>query len=129
MEGKGRGRFCRMGFGEFLLSLLLMCGCLGSKLICENSRLNVNFPKVDSRCRSPSDFKFVLSRIYPKVPFVGEDDVETCGSRRLPIERKVVGAPGCYASISVGEENKTTAPRRAQTFVLNRLRPILSCLP
>lgn len=95
----------------------------------ECSRLNVNFPKVDNRCRSPGDFKFVLSRIYPKVPFVGEDDVETCGSRRLPIERKVVGTPGCYASISVGEENKTTAPRRAQAFVLNRLKPILSCLP
>ncbi|GIZ48575.1 hypothetical protein CKM354_001162900 [Cercospora kikuchii] len=91
--------------------------------------LNANFPKVDNRCRSPGDFKFVLSRIYPKVPFVGEDDVETCGSRRLPIERKVVGTPGCYASISVGEENKTTAPRRAQAFVLNRLKPILSCLP
>ncbi|KAM3414342.1 hypothetical protein BST61_g10989 [Cercospora zeina] len=91
--------------------------------------LNVNFPEVDDECQAPEDFKFVLSRIYPKVPFVGKDDVETCGSRTLPIERKVVGTAGCHVSISVGEENKTTAGPKAQAFVLERLRPFLSCLP
>ncbi|KAF2211342.1 hypothetical protein CERZMDRAFT_43394 [Cercospora zeae-maydis SCOH1-5] len=95
----------------------------------EGAWLNVNFPRVDDECQAPEDFKFVLSRIYPKAPFVGKDDVETCGSRTLPVERKVVNTAGCYVSISVGEENKTTAGPRAQAFVLERLRPFLSCLP
>ncbi len=75
------------------------------------------------------DFKFVLSRIYPAVPIISRDDVETCGSRRLPIERKVVGTEGCYASISVGKIDKSDAEADVQAVVLAKLEDILSCLP
>ncbi|KXT07937.1 hypothetical protein AC579_6062 [Pseudocercospora musae] len=91
--------------------------------------LNVNFPAVSETCKSAADFKFVLSRIYPKVPIVGAPDVETCGSEDLPTERTVVGTEGCYASISVGELNKTDAGEKEQAIVLERLKSILSCLP
>ena len=94
------------------------------------SRLNVNFPAVDTTsCKSVSDFKFVLSRIYPAFPIVSGDDVETCGSERLPTENKVIDTPGCYASISVGALDKTDADSEAQSAVLERLKSILSCLP
>ncbi|EME81301.1 uncharacterized protein MYCFIDRAFT_81372 [Pseudocercospora fijiensis CIRAD86] len=91
--------------------------------------LNVNFPAVSETCKSASDFKFVLSRIYPKVPIVGAPDVETCGSDELPTERTVVGTKGCYASISVGDLSKTDASAEDQAVVLEKLKPILSCLP
>ncbi|KAI5363893.1 Putative survival protein SurE [Septoria linicola] len=91
--------------------------------------LNVNFPSIKDGCSSLSDFKFVLSRIWPAVPIISRDDVELCGSRRLPVERVVVGTKGCYASISVGNIDKTDAEADAQAVVLTRLKPILSCLP
>ncbi|KXS94289.1 hypothetical protein AC578_6792 [Pseudocercospora eumusae] len=95
----------------------------------EDTWLNVNFPAVSETCKCAADFKFVLSRIYPKVPIVGAPDVETCGSDDLPTERTVVGTEGCYASISVGELNKTDAGEKEQAIVLEKLKSILSCLP
>ena len=77
-----------------------------------------------------SDFKFVLSRIYPAVPIFSGDDVETCGnSERLPTENAVIDTPGCYASISVGALNKFDADSDDQGAVLESLKSILSCLP
>lgn len=92
--------------------------------------LNVNYPTVSSTtCSSAARFKFVLSRINTATIFTG-DDVETCGSTRLPTESSVVGTSGCFASISVGvASNKLDASADDQATVLAKLQSILSCLP
>ena len=96
----------------------------------EDTWLNVNFPAVSDRCSQPSDFKFVLSRIYSSIPIITPPDVETCGLEgRLRSERTVHFTEGCYASISVGNLDKTDASREKQAVVLERLDGILSCLP
>ena len=93
--------------------------------------LNVNFPAVgESRCSSPSDFKFVLSRIHPATDDITPPDVKTCRSTRLPTETTVVSTAGCYVSISVGEANlKQDAAAAVQGVVLDKLKGILACLP
>lgn len=92
--------------------------------------LNVNFPAVSDRCTSTSSFKFVLSRIYPAIPPLTPDDVETCGGKRLPVERSVVkDTAGCFASISVGNTEKVDVSADVQAVVLEKLKGILSCLP
>lgn len=55
--------------------------------------------------------------------------METCGDDRLPLERKVVGEDGCYASVSVGDKNKIDADAAVQAVVLKKLSSILTCLP
>ncbi|PYH97153.1 acid phosphatase precursor [Aspergillus ellipticus CBS 707.79] len=92
--------------------------------------LNVNFGAVgDSSCTSADDFKFVLSRIFTAIPLITADDVETCGSSRLPTETKVVDTDGCYASISVGlASDKLDANATMQAVVLDKLSGILTCL-
>lgn len=92
--------------------------------------LNVNYPTVSSTtCSSAAQFKFVLSRINTATIFTG-DDVETCGSTRLPTESSVVGTSGCFASISVGvASSKSDASADDQATVLAKLQSILSCLP
>ncbi|KAG4424649.1 hypothetical protein IFR04_002182 [Cadophora malorum] len=102
----------------------------GKPYLPEGIWLNVNFPASSSTsCSSVSDFKFVLSRIFPAIPFFEPDDVETCGDDRLPLERKVVGEDGCYVSISVGDSNKLDADAAAQEVVLKKLGELLTCLP
>ncbi|EMC95773.1 hypothetical protein BAUCODRAFT_71287 [Baudoinia panamericana UAMH 10762] len=97
-----------------------------------NIWLNVNYPDVsDSICSSPSDFRFVLSRINNAVPYVTPKDVYTChNDGRLPTETEVVDTEGCYASISVGvATTKLDAGAADQQVVLDKLESILSCLP
>ena len=103
----------------------------GKPYLPSNVWLNVNYPPTGSGCRSLSDFKFVLSRIYPAIPLVTPDDVKTCDNDgRLPTESTVVGTDGCYASISVGHaNNKLDATAAEQKKVLSKLKSILSCLP
>lgn len=93
--------------------------------------LNVNFPEVsDSSCNNVQDFEFVLSRIFPAVPLVTPDDVETCGSKRLPIDIQVMATKGCYVSVSVGvASTKLDASADAQNVVLEKLGGLLTCLP
>lgn len=93
--------------------------------------LNVNYGAVsEDKCAKAEDFKFVLSRIHEPVPLVTGDDVETCGSKRLPAETKVVLTPGCYASVSVGVgSNKTDADAATQKVVLHKLGNLFTCLP
>lgn len=90
--------------------------------------LNVNFPKVsDSECSGKNEVKYVLSRIFDTLD---EDDVETCGSKKLPSETSVVHSDGCYASISVGlAETKKDANSTLQAEVLHKLGDLVSCLP
>lgn len=92
--------------------------------------LNVNFPASTSdSCSTAADFDFVLSRIFTAVPLLDPDDVETCGTDRLPTETTVIGTAGCYASISVGNSSKLDADAASQAVVLAKLSSILSCLP
>lgn len=102
----------------------------GKPYLPEGIFLNVNFPAVSDRCPSASSFKFVLSRIYPAIPPLTPDDVETCGGKRLPVERGVVkGTAGCFASISVGNTEKVDVGADVQAVVLEKLKGILTCLP
>ncbi|KAK2732578.1 5'/3' -nucleotidase family protein [Colletotrichum kahawae] len=100
----------------------------GAPYLPEKVWLNVNFPAVtDTACNNPDDFKWVLSRINS---ITLNPDVGTCGSSdRLPWENTVVGTAGCYISISVGDSDKSTAPKEKQQPVLDRLGSFLSCLP
>lgn len=93
-------------------------------------RLNVNFPTVSSTtCSSAADFKFVLSRINSASSGTAAD-VQTCGADRLPTETSVVDESGCYSSISVSDaDTKSDADAANQQIVLDKLAPILSCLP
>lgn len=106
----------------------------GAPYLPENTWLNVNFPAVNDECARASDFKFVLSRIRSSIPLIDPPDVDTCGlNGRLRSERTVFLTSlldgGCYASISVGDLDKSDGNREKQTAVLERLEPILSCLP
>lgn len=91
--------------------------------------LNVNFPKVsESECSDKGEVKYVLSRIFDTF---AEDDVETCGSKKLPSETSVVHSDdGCFASISVGlAETKKDADSTQQAEVLHKLGDLVTCLP
>ncbi|KAL4907867.1 hypothetical protein BDW74DRAFT_113130 [Aspergillus multicolor] len=100
----------------------------GTPYLPDDVWLNVNFPSVEG-CGSADEYSFVLSRIFTAVPLISGDDVETCGSTRLPTETNVVGTDGCYVSISVGAADKTDADATAQGSVLEKLGDLLSCLP
>ncbi|KAL2812711.1 sure-like protein [Aspergillus granulosus] len=103
----------------------------GAPYLPENIWLNVNFPAVDETCASADDFSFVLTRIFPALPLITADDVETCGSTRLPTETSVIYfTDGCYVSVSVGTaDDKTDADAEAQGVVLEKLGDLLTCLP
>lgn len=100
----------------------------GTPYLPEDVFLNVNFPSVDG-CSSADDFSFVLSRLFTAVPLITDDDVETCGSNRLPTESDVVDTDGCYVSISVGKSDKSDADATLQGDVLQKLGDFLTCLP
>jgi hypothetical protein len=97
--------------------------------------LNVNFPTVfNNRCRDPKSgysFNYILTRIEAGGVQPPELlDVEWCGTKRLPDELRVLKRRGCFATISVGSANDTsTADTERQALVLERLKPILTCLP
>ena len=89
--------------------------------------LNVNFAAVTpGSCDSAATFQFILTRIY-NIGIIGNIDIDTCGVKRLPDEKSVVGK-GCYASVSVGKaDTKLDASAKEQAVVLAKLKPILSC--
>lgn len=94
--------------------------------------LNVNFPKAGdgANCTNANQFQLVLSRILPAVPLITADDVDQCGSKRLPTESTVMGTSGCYVSISVGSaSSKTDSNATNQGIVRDRVAKYLSCLP
>ncbi|PYH49792.1 5'/3'-nucleotidase SurE [Aspergillus saccharolyticus JOP 1030-1] len=103
----------------------------GTPYLPDNVWLNVNFGAVTDgeSCTTADDFKFVLSRIHTAIPLITADDVETCGSTRLPTETTVVDTDGCYASVSVGvASDKLDADATVQAVVLDRLSSLLTCL-
>ncbi|KAF2154243.1 5'/3'-nucleotidase sure family protein [Myriangium duriaei CBS 260.36] len=100
----------------------------GTPYLPANVYLNVNLGAVSpSACTKASDFKFVLSRLYTAV--ASPDDVQTCGSKRLPTESTVMKAAGCYVSVSVANATNKRDAYSAQAPVLAKLGGLLSCLP
>lgn len=104
----------------------------GSPFLPEDTYLNVNFPKVeDNRCNSADKFKYILTRI--NTGLFSPEDAEWCGSTRLPWEADVILFRGanCYVSISPGDANDktTTNDVKKQEQIIEKLKPILSCLP
>jgi len=104
----------------------------GKPYLPANTFLNVNFPSVsETECNDPSQFKYIFTRVSTGV--FSARDAEWCGSTRLPWEADVILLRGsdCYVSISPGDaDDKTTVNDAAvQTEIINKLKPILSCLP
>ncbi|KAL1801600.1 hypothetical protein ACET3X_001942 [Alternaria dauci] len=104
----------------------------GKPYLPANTYLNVNFPSVsETRCNDPSKFKYIFTRI--NTGLLSARDANWCGSTRLPWEADVILIRGsdCYVTISPGDANdKTTINDAAvQTQIINKLKPILSCLP
>jgi broad specificity polyphosphatase/5'/3'-nucleotidase SurE len=104
----------------------------GKPYLPANSFLNVNFPAVsETKCSDPSQFKYILTRI--NTGLLSARDAEWCGSTRLPWEADVILIRGsdCYVTISPGDANDKTTMNDAavQTQIINKLKPILSCLP
>ncbi|THV02675.1 acid phosphatase [Dendrothele bispora CBS 962.96] len=92
-----------------------------------DTSINVNYPAIDD-CDSPDDFKFVLTRLLPNLG--QQDDVETCGTDRLPWELTTVARPGCFATVSVFDaRTKLDVNAATQQAVLDRVGSLLSCLP
>ncbi|KZT69448.1 sure-like protein [Daedalea quercina L-15889] len=80
------------------------------------------------RCPDPSAYRWVLARNLWN-PFA--EDVETCGSTRLPSEADVVEREeGCFASVSViSAVTKTDVDRATQAALMATLYGLhLSCL-
>ncbi|KAF1833768.1 sure-like protein [Decorospora gaudefroyi] len=102
----------------------------GKPYLPPNTFLNVNFPSV-SQCSDPSQFKYIFTRI--NLGLFSAADADWCGSTRLPTESSVIlfKGSGCYVTISPGDAtDKTTVNDAAvQTQIINKLKPILSCLP
>ena len=100
----------------------------------DNIWLNVNFPRIDDlTCnQAPRDFKYVLSRILDPADSEVDvlPDVEHCGSRRLPLEKKVIETEGCYVSITVAwADSKSDASADEQRDFRDMLGGALACLP
>lgn len=103
----------------------------GKPYLPDNTFLNVNFPAVsDTRCNKASDFEYIFTRI--NTGLLSSRDADWCGSTRLPWEADVIVLRGssCYVSISPGDaSDKTTVNDAAvQNQIINKLKPILSCL-
>lgn len=99
----------------------------GAPYLPRNVWLNVNFPEVEGRCTDASQFTWILTRINPG--FLSKDDVEHCGTRRLPTEEEVHRLGGCRISVSVGDAtDKSTASAAQQAVVLKKLEDMLDCL-
>lgn len=99
----------------------------GKPYLPEDVWLNVNFPTVEGACQDPSNFTWVLSRINEG--WFSEQDVEHCGTTRLPTKLSVILHGGCHVSISVGDAaDKTTAVADKQEIVRDKLSSMLRCL-
>jgi hypothetical protein len=87
--------------------------------------VNVNYPSTDN-CPTAGDMSWVFTRLLPAKS--GTVDVKTCGKDQLPEESTTVRS-GCYATISAF--NATTisdVDAKTQEFVLNKVKPLLTCL-
>lgn len=102
----------------------------GKPFLPANVFLNVNFPDVSAtKCSSASQFKYIFTRIYSGI--TSPPDADWCGTTRLPWEVTTVNKDGCYVTISPGDANDKTDVNdvAVQNQIINKLKPILSCLP
>lgn len=104
----------------------------GKPYLPANTFLNVNFPAVESgKCSNPLQFKYIFTRI--NTGLLSSRDANWCGSTRLPWEADVILFRGssCYVTISPGDANdkSTVNDAAVQQQIINKLKPILSCLP
>jgi 5'/3'-nucleotidase SurE len=100
----------------------------GAPYLPADTFLNVNFPNLSDRCKTVSDFKWVLTRVT--FGLFSPDDVHTCGRNKLPTEFEVGFRNDCFISVSVGDAaDKTTARADKQAVVLDKLKDVLTCLP
>lgn len=93
--------------------------------------VNVNFPATNSTaCNKVKDFDFVFTRILPASDATSED-ITICGNGgRLPDETTVLALPGCYCSVSVGDDvTKIDVSAAEQRVVYKNLKKILTCPP
>ncbi|KAF8891712.1 survival protein sure-like phosphatase/nucleotidase [Infundibulicybe gibba] len=91
--------------------------------------VNVNFSPVapPTNCSAPEDFSFIFTRLNASTT---DEDVFHCGTNHLPDEISVILTPGCFVTISaINATIKRDVDAGIQAHVLNRLRPIVSCLP
>jgi 5'/3'-nucleotidase SurE len=104
----------------------------GTPYLPANAFLNVNFPTVEEgRCDNINDYKYIFTRI--NTGLASSRDVDWCGSTRLPWETDVILLKGkeCYVTISPGDatDKSTFNDVAIQQQIINKLKPILSCLP
>jgi 5'/3'-nucleotidase SurE len=104
----------------------------GKPYLPANTFLNVNFPAVDAnKCNNANQFKYIFTRINTGV--FSPRDAKWCGSTRLPWEADVILLRGnsCYVTISPGDANDKTDVNdvAVQQQIIDKLKPILSCLP
>lgn len=104
----------------------------GKPYLPANTWLNINFPTVEEgTCDNANDFSYIFTRINSGL--LSKRDADWCGSTRLPWEADVILRKGssCYVTISPGDvEDKTTINDAAvQQQIIDKLKPILSCLP
>jgi 5'/3'-nucleotidase SurE len=95
----------------------------GKPYLPDNTFLNVNFPSVESnRCNTLSQFKYIFTRI--NTGLLSSRDANHCGSTLLR-------GSSCYVTISPGDANdkSTVNDAAVQQQIINKLQPILSCLP
>jgi len=88
--------------------------------------VNVNYPGTD-HCPTAANMSWVFTRLLPASS--STVDVKTCGKDQLPEESTTVRS-GCYVTISAF--NATTirdVDAKTQEFVLNKVKPLLTCLP
>ncbi|QUC22735.1 uncharacterized protein UV8b_06976 [Ustilaginoidea virens] len=91
--------------------------------------LNVNMPRVAAGgCARADDVRFYLTRTGSG--FASARDVAWCRGTRLPTEIWIQNQIPCAVSLTVVDAlDLSTAPAKKQKLVLDRLRPLLSCLP
>ncbi|THX75146.1 acid phosphatase [Aureobasidium pullulans] len=94
--------------------------------------LNVNFAAADpGLCDQESNFRFVMTRLYPAFPGLSGKDISVCGGdQRLVTEEKVLKTQGCWISVSLGRAiTKRDAPMEEQKVVYEKLKSLFVCLP
>lgn len=119
-------------YADLALNITTTIIASGKPYLPAGTFLNVNFPKAEQgKCDDPNKFKYIFTRI--STGLLSPRDADWCGSTRLPWEADVIlfKGDGCYVSISPGDaKDKTTVNDVAvQTQIINKLKPILSCLP
>lgn len=102
----------------------------GSPYLPDDTFLNVNFPALSDKCQTAADFDFIFTRIYPGE--LSARDADWCHSTRLPWERDVLlhHKHHCHVTISPGNaiDKRTVGDASIQMAIINKLKPILSCL-